>query len=36
MSLALAFGLAVFFVTRGESGDALEAETYDEVEAPPA
>jgi UDP-GlcNAc:undecaprenyl-phosphate/decaprenyl-phosphate GlcNAc-1-phosphate transferase len=32
LGLAVAFGLAVFVVTRGEGSDALEAETY---EAPP-
>ncbi len=31
MGLALVFGLVLFVVTRGETGDALEAETYDEV-----
>jgi UDP-GlcNAc:undecaprenyl-phosphate/decaprenyl-phosphate GlcNAc-1-phosphate transferase len=30
LGLALAFGLVVFLLTRGETGDALEAETYDE------
>jgi UDP-GlcNAc:undecaprenyl-phosphate GlcNAc-1-phosphate transferase len=29
LGLAVAFGLGVFLVTRGESGDALEAESYD-------
>jgi UDP-GlcNAc:undecaprenyl-phosphate/decaprenyl-phosphate GlcNAc-1-phosphate transferase len=33
LGLAVAFGLALFFLTRGETGDALEAETY---EQPPA
>ena len=31
MGLALAFGIALFALTRGETGDALEAETYDEA-----
>ena len=35
MGLAVAFGLGLFLLTRGESGDALEAETYDEP-GPPA
>ena len=30
LGLALAFGLVLFLLTRGETGDALEAETYDE------
>jgi len=29
LGLAVAFGLALFLLTRGETGDALEAETYD-------
>lgn len=29
LGLAVAFGLGLFLVTRGESGDALEAETYE-------
>ena len=29
LGLAVAFGLGLFLLTRGESGDALEAETYD-------
>lgn len=29
LGLAVAFGLALFLITRGESGDALEAETYE-------
>jgi UDP-GlcNAc:undecaprenyl-phosphate GlcNAc-1-phosphate transferase len=31
MGLAVAFGLALFLLTRGETGDALEADTYDET-----
>lgn len=34
MGLALAFGLALFLLTRGESGDAMEAESYES--GPPA
>jgi len=33
LGLAVGFGFALFLLTRGETGDALEAETYDE---PPA
>ena len=29
IGLALAFGLALFLLTRGETGDALEAESYE-------
>ncbi len=29
LGLAVAFGLVLFLITRGETGDALEAETYD-------
>ena len=29
MGLAVAFGLGLFLLTRGESGDALEAESYE-------
>jgi hypothetical protein len=40
MGLVVAFGLALFLLTRGESGDALEADTYErampDVEAPAA
>ena len=40
MGLVVAFGLVLFLVTRGESGDALEAETYEpadsDLEGPPA
>ena len=37
MGLALAFGLALFLFTRDETGDALEAETYEaEHPDPPA
>ena len=35
MGLALVFGLVLFLVTRSETTDALEADTYDEV-GPPA
>ena len=35
MGLALAFGLALFLFTRGETADALEAETYDAEAARP-
>ena len=35
MGLVVAFGLVLFLLTRGESGDALEAESY-EPDAPPA
>jgi UDP-GlcNAc:undecaprenyl-phosphate GlcNAc-1-phosphate transferase len=35
MGLALAFGLALFLFTRGETSDALEAETYDAGAADP-
>jgi UDP-GlcNAc:undecaprenyl-phosphate GlcNAc-1-phosphate transferase len=34
LGLAVVFGLAVFLLTRGETGDALEAETYEESGAP--
>ena len=34
MGLAVAFGLGLFLLTRGESGDALEAESY-ETDKPP-
>ena len=30
LGLAVVFGLVLFLVTRDETGDALEAETYDE------
>ena len=40
MGLVVAFGLVLFLVTRGESGDALEAESYEPVDSdfdgPPA
>jgi UDP-GlcNAc:undecaprenyl-phosphate GlcNAc-1-phosphate transferase len=36
MGLAVAFGVALFVLTRGETGDALEAETYDAGEPPAA
>ena len=29
LGLAVAFGLGLFLLTRGESGDALEAEAYE-------
>ena len=29
LGLAVAFGLALFLLTRGETGGALEAETYE-------
>src|SRR3954453_9925337 len=35
LGLALLFGLVLFLATRGETSDALEAETYDEPEARP-
>ncbi len=35
MGLALLFGLVLFLVTRAETTDALEADTYDEAERPP-
>ncbi|MHB8893497.1 MAG: MraY family glycosyltransferase [Candidatus Limnocylindrales bacterium] len=31
LGLAVVFGLALFLLTRGETGDALEAETYEET-----
>ena len=34
LGLAVVFGLALFLLTRGETGDALEAETYEESGAP--
>jgi UDP-GlcNAc:undecaprenyl-phosphate GlcNAc-1-phosphate transferase len=36
LGLALLFGLVLFLVTRAETGDALEAETYDGPGRPPA
>ncbi len=36
MGLALVFGLVLFLVTRAETTDALEADTYDEPGSPPA
>src|SRR3954470_2318935 len=35
LGLALLFGLVLFLATRGETSDALDAETYDEPEARP-
>jgi UDP-GlcNAc:undecaprenyl-phosphate GlcNAc-1-phosphate transferase len=35
LGLAFLFGLGLFLLTRGESGDALEAESYDEAVPPP-
>jgi UDP-GlcNAc:undecaprenyl-phosphate GlcNAc-1-phosphate transferase len=34
LGLAVAFGLGLFFLSRGESGDALEAESYDNGHTP--
>jgi len=34
LGLAVLFGLGLFLLTRGESGDALEAESYEEPKAP--
>jgi UDP-GlcNAc:undecaprenyl-phosphate GlcNAc-1-phosphate transferase len=36
LGLGLGFGLALFLLTRGESGDALEADAYDEGAAAPS
>ena len=36
LGLAVVFGLVLFLVTRDETGDALEAETYDEGPGPGA
>ena len=36
MGLAVAFGLGLFLLTRGESGDALEAESYEPDEPRPS
>jgi UDP-GlcNAc:undecaprenyl-phosphate GlcNAc-1-phosphate transferase len=35
LGLGVAFGLGLFLITRGESGDALEADSYDEAPAEP-
>ncbi len=35
MGLVVAFGLVLFLVTRGESGDALEAESYEPADSEP-
>ena len=35
MGLVVAFGLVLFLVTRGESGDALEAESYEPADSGP-
>jgi hypothetical protein len=34
LGLAVVFGLVLFLLTRGETGDALEAESYEEPGAP--
>ena len=34
LGLAVLFGLGLFLLTRGESGDALEAESYEEPKTP--
>jgi hypothetical protein len=36
LGLGVAFGLALFLLTRAEAGAALEADTYEEPETPPA